>query len=154
AAAPDGSAVQVSPMTRGPGLVPSTSGWAASLAVNRFASEPAAAAGHLYGATLADAVASNQYYQFTVAPPSGGTLTLTGLSFLAFFQGGVGGAGIAYSTDGTHFGAAIPASGSASQPATPWTVDLSGRADLRNVAGPVVVRIYLFGLGSWMCSGL
>ena len=44
--------LSVSPLTRGPGLQPSTSDWAVNLRANRFASEPPASLGHLYATNL------------------------------------------------------------------------------------------------------
>ena len=143
--------VAVGSLSRGPGLVPSTSAWGASLRAGRFASEPAKSN---YAADLSGAIAAGQYYQFTLAPASGTTLSVSSIAFRPYFQGGVGAAGLTYSTDGATFSTGIAAVGSASNPGSAWTVDLSGRADLRGTAATVTIRIYLYGMGSFEVSGL
>ena len=144
--------VSVGALTRGPGLAASASGWAASLRANRFASEPAG--NHTYGTTLAAAIAAGQYYQFTIAPASGESLSLSSLSFLAYFQNGQGSAGVTYSTDGVNFSAGLAASGSAASSSEAWTVDLSGRPDLQGMTGAVTVRIYLYGDAAYTLTAL
>ena len=149
-AAATAGGVSAGALTRGPGLAASASGWAASLRANRFASEPAG--NHTYGSTLSAAIAAGQYYQFTIAPASGESLTLSSLSFLAYFQNGQGSAGVTYSTDGVNFSAGLAASGSASSSTKAWTVDLS--RDVLAVTAPVTVRIYLYGDASYTLTAL
>ena len=154
ASASSSSKIITTPLTRGSGLIPSDSTWAAGFRANRFGSEPSTSASHAYGANLAGAISKNQQYQFTISPVKGQSLSLGSVSFRAMFQGGTGGAGISWSTDGTHFSTGLIATGSASTSANAWGVDLSGQAALQGVTTPVTLRIYLYGLGAYQVSGL
>jgi hypothetical protein len=153
-AASASSRLTTTQLVRGTGLVPSQSSWAATMRVNRFGSEPAGSAGNSYGTNLSTAISRRQYYQFTITPVSGQTLSLQQLSFRAFFQNSAGGAGITWSTNGVDFSPGLAATGSASSAATPWTVPLSSQAALQNTAASITFRIYLFGLGDWQISAL
>jgi hypothetical protein len=146
--------VNVGPLRRGTGLVPSNSEWAAGMRANRFASEPAASAGHAYGATLAEAIAKKQYYEFTVAPAEGQLLKWQRLEFRAFYQNGGGAAGITFSTDGAIFGSEIQAVAPVGDPTGLWTVDLSGLTNLQWFRGTITIRICLYGLGAYQVSAL
>jgi len=149
------SQLAVGALHRGAGLDPSESDWAAywHFRDNRFASEPAASAQHQYGANLDQAVTFDQGYEFTLEPLPGQALTLSQLAFRAYFQSGAGNAGVTYSTDGASF-KKLPAIGSAISASTPWTVDLTGAADLQDTTNFVTFRIYLFATGGYSMTGL
>ncbi|MEC5129680.1 autotransporter-associated beta strand repeat-containing protein [Verrucomicrobiales bacterium BCK34] len=98
--------------------------------------------------TIAEAVAGNRYFEFTVTPDSGMLLDLSALTFDAG-RGGVSAArgwGIATSLDG--FANVIDSSEPGHVPAqrpdmTPFSVDLTG-ADFQGIAGAVTFRIYVY----------
>ncbi|MBX9625751.1 MAG: hypothetical protein K2X82_18270, partial [Gemmataceae bacterium] len=147
--------VAVSAVTRGPGLRPTTYTWLAGVQ-NTFGS---LADGSVYGATLADAIARGQYYQFTVTPAAGRALSVSSLTFLPYFQnaGGVNdprGAGITYSTNGLTFSPGLRAEGTAAGTGTPFAAHLAREAALQNVAAPVTFRVYLFGNGNYEFTGI
>lgn len=147
--------VAVSAITRGPGLKP-TSPVRVLTVPDRFGSE---AADTWYGATLADAVAKGQYYQFTVTPAAGRALNLSSLTFTPYFGSAAAtpdprGAAITYSTDGVTFGPGVVTDGSPSSHGWAYTALLARRADLQNLAGPLTVRIYLYGVGRGGLTGL
>jgi len=146
----------VGALSRGAGLDPSESDWGALLRANRFASEPDASVNHDYGTNLAQAVAMNQYYQFTLQPAPGQTLSLSELGFLAYFQNDdvAMGAGITYSTNGVTFSDGLLATGSSTNISVPWTVDLTGEASLQNTTASLTFRIYLFRTCGYCVSGL
>ena len=146
--------VAVGVLQRGSGLDPSQSDWAAGMRVNRFGSEPANSAGHAYGTNLAGALALKQYYQFTLKPVPGQTMSLSQISFRAFYQNGAGSAGLAYSTNGTTFNSGLLAVGSAGSSSTPWTVNLASLPELQNTTSGLTFRLYLFGLGGYQVSAL
>jgi hypothetical protein len=141
-------------LTRGAGLTPSQSSWAAGLRVNRFGSEPASSQGNSYGTNLASAILRNQFYEFTLTPAPGQTISLQQVAFRAYFQNAAGGAGLTWKTNNGAFSAGALATGSPSSSSTPWTVDLSGQAALQKCPVAVTVRIYLFGLGAYQLSAL
>jgi hypothetical protein len=153
-AASASSRITASQLARGAGLNASQSSWAAGMRVNRFASEPAGSVGNSYGTNLAAAITRNQYYQFTMTPVAGQTLSLQQLVFRAFFQNSVGGAGVTWSTNGVNFSDGLPATGSPASASTPWSVNLATQPDLQNCTVPVTIRIYLFGLGAYQVSAL
>ncbi|MHB1156682.1 MAG: PA14 domain-containing protein [Phycisphaerales bacterium] len=154
------SNVTVSEITRGSGLRPDTT-YVPAYLTGAFASlSNDGTDGIHYGVDLPGAIAKNQYYQFTVTPAVGDTVSLNSLAFLPYFQNpdpGCG-AGYTYSTDGINF------SGGTVVPGTPnhwpignddyFTTDLSGLIDLQNATSTVTFRIYLFGLGNYEWSGL
>jgi hypothetical protein len=148
------SRLQITALHRGPGLDPSQSDWAASMRANRFGSEPSNSAGHSYGTNFSGAVAKGQYYEFSVRPVAGQTLSLSKLTFSALFQNSSGNAGVAYSTYGVNFSAGLPANGSPGNSTTPWTVDFSSQSALQQTSSNVVVRIYVFGLGPYTVNAL
>ncbi|HYG36088.1 MAG TPA: fibronectin type III domain-containing protein, partial [Clostridia bacterium] len=154
AAASASARLTATALKRGTGLNASQSDWAAGMRVNRFASEPAGSAGNSYGTDLAQAITKKQYYEFTLQPVAGQRVSLSQLAFRAFFQNGSGGAGITYSTNGTTFSSGLPATGSPANGTTPWTVDLTGQAVLQNTTLPIIVRVYLYGLGAYQVSAL
>ncbi len=98
--------------------------------------------------TIAEAVAGNRYFEFTVTPDSGMLLDLSALTFDAG-RGGVSAArgwGIATSLDG--FATVIDSSEPGHVPAqrpdmTPFSVDLTG-ADFQGITGAVTFRIYVY----------
>ncbi|QJW98777.1 beta strand repeat-containing protein [Frigoriglobus tundricola] len=130
-----------SAITRGAGLRPDTQG----LGANSFAS---GAVGHMYGATLAAAVNLQQYYQFTVQPTSGGTLSLSGINVAAWGQNETPGVGIQVSTDGVNFATVFTGTTNTA------SATLSGNPGLQGLSGTVTVRIYLYGVGAYESSGL
>ncbi|MFM1768200.1 MAG: hypothetical protein RJA22_729 [Verrucomicrobiota bacterium] len=146
--------LSVSPLTRGPGLLPSTSEWAVNLRANRFASEPPASLGHLYASNLTHSITLQQFYQFTVAPVPGHFLSLSQLTFRAFFQNARGGAGLTFSTNGSTFITAPAPAGSPASSQTPWTATLASVPALQGLASPVIFRLHLHGLGPYEVSGL
>lgn len=156
-AAPPSSAsarLTVNPLRRGSGLSPSQSDWAATMRVNRFASEPAASAGHSYGTNEISATAKSQYYEFTLQAIAGQKASLQQLAFHAFFQSGAGSAFVTYSADGAPFSAPLPATGSPASSVGAWVVDLSGAAPLQNTTATIILRVYLLGLGPYQVSAL
>ena len=116
-----------------------------------------------YGEDLAEAIDSDQYYEFSVIPASGATLSLNALEFYPFFEhaskpvssrssgyssskGPKGrGAGITYSTDGVNFSKGIAATGRAAEAPSKFTVSLIGQTPLQSATTKITFRIYLFG---------
>jgi hypothetical protein len=148
------SRIAVTALTRGAGLSPSTASWAATLRPNRFASEPASSQGNRYGTNLAQSIASAQYYEFAVTPAAGQRMSLSQLSFLAYFQNAAGNMGLGWSTNGLDFSTNLVVIGSPGSPTNLWTVDLSGQPALQACAGKVIFRLYCFGAGSYQVTGL
>ncbi|QJX00553.1 PA14 domain-containing protein [Frigoriglobus tundricola] len=133
--------LSASAITRGTGLNPETQ----ALGANSIAS---GAVGHVYGATLAAAVNLQQYYQFTVQPTSGDTLSLSGINVTAWGQNEPPGVGIQVSTDGVNFATVF--SGNTNTAAAA----LSGNPALQGLSGAVTIRIYLYGVGPYESSGI
>jgi len=139
-------------LTRGPGLRVAQPASTDSL-------KSTASAGS-YGATLDEAIAKNQYYEFKITPAPGWKITLKKLEFRAFFQNATGagdrrGAGITYSTDGTNFSKGIVATGNTSPNASgKFTVTMPAEASLQNCNATVTLRIYLFGSAEGEFTGI
>lgn len=143
--------IALSPLHRGAGLTPSTSSWAATLRLNRYASE---ASDYVYGTNLAQSIAKKQYYEFTVQAAAGQKISISQLAFRAYFQNSVGGAGITCSADGANFNSQLIAVGSPASAQAPWIVNLTNAPSLQNTAALITFRIYLYGLGAYQVSGL
>ena len=107
-------------------------------------------------ATLAAAVTANFYVQFTVTPS--GPMSLSSLDLAAYQQNlhnpDLSTVAVEYDS-----GAGYTLAGSATGISDGWTgnahtVDLSGIADLQNVAAPVAFRLYFYGFGAYEVRGL
>jgi len=134
--------VTVGAVTRGSGLVPEHQG----LGANSFASN---AVTGVYGSNLASAVSSQEYYQFNLSVASGYSMSLSGLNVEGWGQNASApGIGIQVSTDGVNFTTVFDSTTSYA------TANLGSVPALQNVTGTVTVRIYLYGLGAHVSSGI
>ena len=146
------SRATVSPLVRGAGFLPPRSNF------HFFANGAGAeAADNTYGKTLEEAVAGNDYFEFTVTPAPGRRLGLQQLKVYAFFQNAAAGknqVGLTYHVEGGSPAPAPAAVGSAAGGPAPFTFDLAGIPALQDLAVPVVLRIHLFGNGPYEFCGL
>jgi hypothetical protein len=98
------------------------------------------------GATLADAISRNAYFEFTVAAVPGRSLSLSSVSLQAWASlTTTAEVGMTYSTGGAFTPIAIPGlvDNSSSK-----TVDLSGIATVQGTAATVTFRVYVFKNGA------
>ena len=147
----------VSSITRGPGLQVGYNQFAA----NTFASGATAANGNAYGTDLATAIARGQYYEITLAPTPGRTLSLERIDFRPSFQaqapGAQIGAGITYRVGN---GAFVNAPAATGTPVvgigygTNLSVNTEGESALQAAAQPMTIRVYLWGCIPYGCTGL
>jgi hypothetical protein len=148
------SLLSVSSLTRGPGLLNDGN---TILTANTFSS---GANGYAFALNAAASITANQYYQFTLTPAAGQTFSLQALDFSPWFQNATGesgdprGAAITWSINGQTFSSPLLAAGTPSYVPTPFTVNLTGQAGLQNVGSTVIIRIYLYGNGSYETCGL
>jgi hypothetical protein len=110
-------------------------------------------------ANLAAAKADGSYFQFTVAPVSGNTLSLASLNYVAYQQNAHASATIVveYSTNSFATGG-IPV-GTNSSIQSGWVgatniVNLSSFGALQNVASPLTFRLWGYGFGGYEDKGL
>jgi hypothetical protein len=155
AAAYQAANVVVSSISRGSGLSPNNQGFPGAFG-NSICSIPV---GNIYSTTAAQAMAANQYYQFTISPAAGQNLSLSSLGFSAWCQNpqSTFAASLAYSINGTTF-TTVPLTGSLATATwnAPASVSatLSTIAALQNTAQTVTFRICLIGGGGDEVSGL
>lgn len=145
--------VTVSALRRGPGLLPVPY----SRVRDTFGSVPV---GNAYAPSLAESRQRRQYYELTVAPRPPLRLSLERLRFRPHFMdyrgrpGDGRGAGIAWSTNGSTFTERILAGTPSPYGSSEFTADLSSEPTLRDVPGPVVLRLHLFGGDPYEFTGL
>ncbi len=150
------SRATASAISRGPGLRPSTYG---PDYVSRGYGLSSKDSGPPFGATLADAIAAQQYVEFTFTPKPGKTFSLKNLAVRAFMQGSESASvGLTYSTDGSQFSSGLAATGGPPDAMTgnKFDLDLTDRKDLQEVTGKVTFRLYLYGpkIGQYGFNGL
>ncbi len=143
--------VTVSPLSRGAGLYPATD-WMTYWFPDRFGS---GAVGDVWATTLANAIASNQYYQFTVTAAPGVMLELSQLQLQVWFSDS-GNANnqvaIQYSTDGQTF-SNLGFTGTPNNDAG-LTVPLTDVTAVQNPSGTLTFRVYTYGTGSYNATGI
>jgi hypothetical protein len=110
-------------------------------------------------ANLAAAKADGSYFQFTVAPLSGSTLSLSSLSYVAYQQNAHSTATIVveYSTNGFATSGIPVGTNSSIQSGwegNPNTIALSAIGALQNVAVPMSFRLWGYGFGGYEDKGL
>jgi hypothetical protein len=133
-------------LSRGPGY----KAGAVSLIASKFGTKAVA---NTYATTLADAIAQNQYDQFTISGNSKTKFSLSSFAFKPYFQGYNSNCmvGVTYSTDGTNF---TPATVSGTGNESTYTADLTGATNLQGVSGPTTIRVYLFGSPAYSTTAL
>lgn len=140
------SRVVVLPITRGPGLAPSSYGFQ-----NVFQIYPAPGRDDKYSQTLSEAVAKGDYVEFSVAPRPGTRLNLDTLRFWVTGQHAAGGGiGVQYKVGSGDWSAAQQIATFVENGPHPRPVlNMGSVAALQDVRFRVVFRIYLFGNGQW-----
>ncbi|MBX7106652.1 MAG: hypothetical protein K1X57_21435, partial [Gemmataceae bacterium] len=141
------SRLTASVLTRGAGLEPGPD-WSAQAFGNGFISVPAGGPNNnLWGQTLTEAVARQQYIQFSLTPNPGKAMSIDALEYNAAFQNVTPshGTGIGYSLDGGATFTTLPATGVPSDGGSTWSASLAGVAALQGRTSPVIFRVYLFG---------
>jgi hypothetical protein len=147
------SRVVVSPVTRGPGLEASDAYVWLSFINNTLTSVPT---GNFNLWTYADSLAREGFYELTVTPEPGQTLSISELSFIAYWQNfdpnNPSGAHVRWRVGGGAFSSGVQASGTGSS--TEYDVQLGSVAALQDITQAVTFRIYMWGVGGYSFLGL
>jgi hypothetical protein len=145
-----GSNVQASPLSRGAGMIPAVD-WVTLFHPGRFSSY---ASNYAWAANLQEAIEREQYYQFSLAPDQGRTMSLDSVRFQAWFSHPSQSSGVAlqYSTDGVNF-VTVNLTGTVNS-ATGMQANLASISALQSLSGQAWFRIYTFGAGAYTATGI